>query len=110
MAYSVGQTTVLSVGTTAQTVTPPRRQDVGGNNLPFPQYPHALIRNAHATQIVYIRRNADGGAVEAATSTVFDYAMPGVSEIVISLSNDAELSFIASGATTPVYVHWGKFD
>jgi hypothetical protein len=110
MAYSVGQTTVVSAGTTAQTVTPPRTADLGGNGNTFPKYSHALIRNAHATQIVYIRRNYNGGAVEAASSTAYDYAMPGVSEIVISLSDPLELSVIASGATTPVYIHWGKFD
>ena len=110
MGFMANATLVLNVETAAQTVEVPRIVDLSGNSPPIQRNSHALIHNAHASHITYVRVNHNDGDVEAATTAVggYDYAIPGVSELTIPLGAATQLSFIASAPNTAVYVQWGK--
>ena len=110
MGFMTNATLVLNVETVPQTVEVPRIVDLSDNSPPIQRNSHALIRNAQAAHITYVRVNHNDGAVEPATTAVggYDYAIPGIGEITISLGSATQLSFIASAANTAVYVQWGK--
>lgn len=110
MSYITNRTQVLSVEATAQMVEVPRIVDLSSNLNPIMYNSHVQVQNTHATQLAYVRVNHDGGPVEEATTAVggYDYVVPNLSSIIVSLSGTMQLSLIASGAATPVYLHWGK--
>ena len=93
----------LSVDGTAADLNPPAKvADASGNNQQaIRRVTHVKIVNTHASQIMYLRRDA------TATTSTYDVVVPAGQSVVTPLGAD-HTSMIASGASTTGVAHYGR--